>query len=185
MSEKTAIYGYDQWRMRAVAIDAVKTAIGHGGASYTMAYWQPNVGPYVQVDDPLDRPGRRRAPRHQRQRGLLAVGRRVRGVAVVGDRAFAVDIDQVRKRPGYVGGALAPNATVSDIPTDKTPSDNLVMVTDVYERPCPRVAGVGRWFTIAAGKVIVDARLIDPRNEYAWQDYPLKDPDGTPCWTSR
>jgi hypothetical protein len=51
MSEKTAIYGYDQWRMRAVAIDAVKTAIGLGGASYTMPYWQPNVGPYVQVDD--------------------------------------------------------------------------------------------------------------------------------------
>src|SRR3954464_15863402 len=35
LSEKVAIYGYDQWRVRKTSIDAVKTAIAHGGASYT------------------------------------------------------------------------------------------------------------------------------------------------------
>jgi hypothetical protein len=51
LAEKAAIYGYDQWRMRGTAVDAVKTAIAHGGASYTMPYWEPNVGPYVNVDN--------------------------------------------------------------------------------------------------------------------------------------
>src|SRR4030095_3963513 len=50
LSEKVCIYGYDQWRMRKTAIDAVKTAIAHGGASYTQAYWEPDIGPYVGVD---------------------------------------------------------------------------------------------------------------------------------------
>jgi hypothetical protein len=177
MSEKAAIYGYDQWRMRAVAIDAVKTAIGHGGASYTMAYWQRNVGPYVQVDGDWIGQG-------DVELRVLNGNEVYWQSGVEFEKSpwwateFAVDIDQVRKRPGYVGGALAPNATVSDIPTDKTPSDNLVMVTDVYERPCPEYPR-GRWMTIYNGTIIIDARLIDPRNESIWQDYPLQDPDGS------
>jgi hypothetical protein len=52
------------------------------------------------------------------------------------------------------------------------------MVRDYYERPCPKWPR-GRWLTIANGRVIVDNRLIDPTAEYPWQDYPLKDADGT------
>ena len=37
--------------MRNTAFDAVKTAIAHGGASYTMPYWERDVGPYTQVDE--------------------------------------------------------------------------------------------------------------------------------------
>src|SRR3954469_20959815 len=50
LSEKAAIYGYDQWRRRGGAIKAGKTAVAHGGASYTIPYWETQVGPYVEVD---------------------------------------------------------------------------------------------------------------------------------------
>ena len=177
LSEKGCYYGYDEWRMRAVAIDAVKTAIAHGGSSLTISYWEPNVGPYVQVD------------------GRWVGQGDVRHLVLNGNEFYweagckfetspwwaterAYDIDEVKGRPGYCGGELTANASVSDIPTDRQPADNLVIVTEFYERPCPRWPR-GRWLTIADGAVVIDARLIDPRNEYAWQDYPIKDTDGT------
>lgn len=176
LSEKVCIYGYDEWRMRSTAIDAVKTAVAHGGASYTLAYWEPNVGPYVEVDGENVGQGDVRL--------LVLSGNEVywnsgskfnESPWWVVERAR--DIDEVYKSVGYVGGKLAPNASVTDIPTDRQPADNLVITSEFYERPCPQYPR-GRWFTIADGKVIVDARLIDPRNEYPWRDYPLEDPDG-------
>jgi hypothetical protein len=177
LSEKACIYGYDQWRMRGTAIDAVKTAIAHGGASYTVAYWEPNIGPYVEVD------------------GENVGQGDIRLLVLNGNEVYwnpgskfeyspwwvierARDIDEVYKLAGYIGGTLAPNASISDIPTDRQPADNLVMVSDFYERPCPQYPR-GRWMTVADNRIIVDARLIDPRHEYPWQDYPLEDPDGT------
>ena len=177
LSEKGAIFGYDQWRLRKTAVDAVKTAIAHGGASYTMPYWEPDVGPYTEIDG-----------------GYIGQGD-VRLIVLNGNEVYweagsdfetspwwvverARAIDKVQQTPGYIGGELEPNASTSDIPTDRQPSDNMVMVSEYFERPCPKYPR-GRWFTIAAGKVIVDARLIDPRNELPWQDYPLQDPDGT------
>jgi hypothetical protein len=177
LSEKVAIYGYDQWNLRACAVDATKTSIAHGGASYTMPYWEPNVGPYVQVDDEWIGQGD------------------VRWIVLNGNECYweagakfemspwwaterARLISEVKQTPGYVGGELTANASVSDIPTDRQPADNLVMVTEMFERPCPKYPR-GRWLTIADGKIIVDARRVDPRAEYPWQDYPLKDADGT------
>ena len=176
LSEKVAIYGYDTWRMRKTAIDAVKTAVGHGGASYTMPFWEPNVGPYTPVDGDYIGQGDVR---------LLVLG----GNEVYWEAGSDYEtspwwaterarlIESVRQTPGYVGGELSPDASTSDIPTDRNPTDNMVMVTEFFERPCPKWPR-GRWFTIAQGKVVVDARLIDPRNEYPWQDFPLQDPDG-------
>ena len=103
---------------------------------------------------------------------------------VVGRRARARLIDEVRKTPGYCGGELSPNASTSDIPTDRQPAENMVMVTEYFERPCPKYPR-GRWFTIADGKVIVDARLIDPRNEYAVAGLPAQGPRRHRCSTSR
>ena len=177
MSEKVAIYGYDQWRMRGTAVNAVKTAIAHGGSSYCMPYWEPNVGPYVQVDEDYVGQGDVRL--------IVLSGNEVyweAGAEFETSPWWATErarvIQHVTQTPGYIGGKLAPNATTSDIPTDRRPSDNMVMVTEYFERPCPKYPR-GRWLTISDGKVIVDARLIDPRNEQVWQDYPLKDPDGT------
>ena len=177
LSEKVALYGYDQWRVRKCAIDTVKTAVAHGGAAYAMPYWEPNVGPYVQVDGDWIGQGDIRL--------LVLNGNECyweSGVDFERSPWWAVErarlIDEVMRTPGYVGGRLTADAATSDIPTDVQPSDNMVMTTEVYERPCPDWPR-GRWLTIANGRVIVDARRIDPRNEYFWQDYPLKDPDGT------
>ena len=52
-----------------------------------------------------------------------------------------------------------------------------MLVTDYYERPCPKWPN-GRWLTTANKRVIVDNRRIDPTAEYLWQDYPLQDADG-------
>jgi hypothetical protein len=177
LSEKVSIYGYYQWHLRGVAIDATKTAVAHGGSSYTLPYWEPNVGPYTYVDGKWIGQGDVRL--------LVFNGNECyweAGCKFDTSPWWAVErarlISDVKNTPGYVGGKLTPDAQTSDIATD-APDADMVMTTEVFERPCPKWPA-GRWFTIAAGKVIVDARLIDARNEYAWQDYPLKDPDGTP-----
>jgi hypothetical protein len=176
LSEKASIYIHDQWKMRKTAVDAVKTAIAHGGASYTMPYWERNVGPYIEVDGEWIGQGDGRL--------LVLNGNEVYWEAGcdfdtspwwVVERARL--IPEVIKSPGYCGGKLTPNASTSDIPTDRQPADNMVMVTERFERPCPSYPR-GRWLTIADGKIIIDARLIDPTAEKPWQDYPLQDPDG-------
>ena len=177
LAEKVCIYGYDKWRMRKTAIDAVKTAVAHGGASYTMPYWEPKVGPYTEVDGEFIGQGDVRL--------LVLNGNEVyweAGAPFDTSPWWAVErarlIDELRGLPGYIGGELSPDASTSDIPTDRQPSDNMVMVTEYFERPCPKYPQ-GRWYTFAAGRLIVDARLIDPTTETPWQDYPLKDADGT------
>jgi hypothetical protein len=177
LAEKVSIYGYYQFRMRKAAIDAVKTAIAHGGSSYTMPYWETNVGPYVQVDGRWVGQGDVRL--------LVLNGNEVyweAGSDFETSPWWAVErarqIADVKHTPGYVGGALTADAQTSDIPTDR-PNESMVMVTEVFERPCAKWPS-GRWFTIAHGAIVVDARLIDPRNQWPWQDYPLADPDGTP-----
>jgi hypothetical protein len=176
LSEKVSIYGYDQWKLRNTAIDATKTAVAHGGASYTWTYWEPNVGPYIRVGD--------KAVGIGDVRQCVLNGNQVyweAGCDYESSPWWAIErarlIDEVKRTPGYVGGDLKPDARTSDIATD-APDNNMAMVTEFFERPCPKWPW-GRWFTIAAGQVVVDARLIDPRNEYPWQGYPLVDADGT------
>jgi hypothetical protein len=177
LSEKAAIYGYDQWRMRGCAIKAVKTAVAHGGASYTIPYWETQVGPYVEVDGEHVGQGDVRLIVLNGNECYWEAGADFEASPWwATERARA--IDAVMQTPGYIGGPLTPNASTSDIPTDRHPADNMVMVTEMFERPCPKYPR-GRWLTIVDGKIVVDARLIDARSETVWQDYPLKDPDGT------
>jgi hypothetical protein len=177
LSEKVCLYGYDEWFMAETAVDATKTAVAHGGASYTIPYWEPDIGPYVQVDGQWIGQGDVRLRVLNGNQCYWEAGAKFL-YSPWWATEIARDIDEVKRTPGYCGGELAPNASVSDIPTDRQPADNLVMVTERFERPCAEYPR-GRWFTIADGKVIVDARLIDPRNEHPWQDYPLLDPDGS------
>jgi len=177
LAQRVAIYGYEQWHIRDATIDTVKTAIGLGGVAYALPYFEPNIGPYVETPDG-DYVGR----------GDIRI--KVFG----GNEAFcepgtdwdvspwwctiqALPIDQVYEFPGFCGGQLVPDASSSDIPNDHTPDEQMVLVTDYYERPCPKWPN-GRWLTTANDRVIVDARKIDPRAENIWQDYPLQDADG-------
>jgi hypothetical protein len=176
LSEKVAIYGYDQWRMRDTAIDSVMTAVAHGGASYTMPYWEPNVGPYTEVDGTYIGQGEVRLIVMNGNEVYWAAGAEFETSPWWATERARL-IDDVRKTPGYVGGDLEANASISDIPTDRQPADNMVIVTECFERPCPAYPR-GRWMTIVNGRVVVDARLIDPRNVNWWQDYPNQTPDG-------
>lgn len=178
LSEKVAIFGYDKWRLRSATIDTVKTAIGLGGVAYALPYFDGSVGPYGP-----DGEG-----------GFVGQGEiRVKvfsGNEVYGEPGVdfdlsrwvcteqALPLDAVYEFPGYAGGPLVPDASSSDIPSDRTDSQKLVMVKDYYERPCAKWPH-GRWLTSANGRVIVDYRRLDPTAEYVWQDYPLQDADGT------
>jgi len=182
LSEKVAVYGYEAWDFRRMAIDAVKTAIAHGGSSYTLVYWEPNVGPYTQVGG--------RWVGNGDVRWHVFNGNQVfweEGCAYDDSPWWAVErakvLDEVYAMPGYAGGELVPDAATSDIPTDRRPGERMVMVTDLFERPCPKYPE-GRWFTISNGRQIIDARLLGDEEQaaqdsgYAWQDYPVRDVDG-------
>ena len=176
LAEKVAIYGYDQWRIRKATVDAVKTAIGLGGAAYALPYFEPNVGPYTEVDGEWIGQGDIR---------IKVFGGNEVGWEPGTDFEYspywctwqALPIDQIKEIPGFTGGKLVPDASSSDIPNDMKPDANMAIVCDYYERPCPKWPR-GRWVTRCNGRVIVDARLIDPTAEYFWQDYPLRDVDG-------
>ncbi len=175
LAQRVAVYGYDQWNLRAATIDTVKTAIGLGGSAFALPYFEPNIGPYKQTPD-----------------GEV-VGQGDIRVKVFGGNEVgwepgtefekspywvtfqALPREQVYEMPGYVGGPLVADATSSDIPHDADGGEQ-VLVADYYERPCPKYPE-GRWFTIANRRVIVDNRLIDPTSEDICQPYPLRDPD--------
>ena len=179
LSEKVAIYGYDKWDYRHMAIDAVKTAIAHGGSSYTLIYWEPNVGPYKQVGDRWVGDGE--------VRWHVFDGNSVYwedGAKYEDSRWWAVEraklIDEIYLMPGYAGGELIADASTSDIPTDRRPGERMCVMTDYFERPCPKYPQ-GRWLTIANGRVIIDARKLEDYEQETdefWQEYPVRDVDG-------
>src|SRR3954453_20619133 len=51
LSERVAMYGYDQWRVRGATVDTVKMAIAHGGEGFAEPSFDANVGPYIPVMD--------------------------------------------------------------------------------------------------------------------------------------
>lgn len=178
LSERVALYGYDQWRLRDVSIKTVKLAIAGGGAGFAMPYFDPNVGPYTQVGNEWVGRGEIKV--------LVLNGNEVyweAGCDFNDSRWYAIErarsIDDVKETPGFIQGEeLAPDASTSDIPNDRDGANNLVMVTEYFERPCPKYPD-GRCLTIANGRPIVDYRFIDPAAPAIWGPYPLQDTDGT------
>lgn len=171
LSEKVALYGYDKWRIRKVSLKVVKLAVAGGGDGFAFPYFDPNVGPYVQVQ------GDDGEPRWQGQ-GELKVkvlsGNEVYwedGCDFDESRWWCIEqarpIAEVRDLPTlYPGVVLAPDASTSDIPTDVKAGANMVMVTDYFERPCPK-RPKGRRLTIANRRVICPPEA-----------YPLRDSKG-------
>lgn len=165
LAEKVALYGYTQWDLRDVAVDVAKLAIGGGGEGYALPYFDSTVGPYVDVDGELVGQGELKV--------VVLSGNEVYwepGVKFRLSRWWATEraipIDDVREFPGFDGKDLQPDASTSDIPTDRPSNDQLVMVTDYFERPCPKYPD-GRRLRVANGRVIC------PENAY-----PLKDAQG-------
>jgi hypothetical protein len=171
LSEKVAFYGYDQWRLRGKSIKAVKLAIGGGGSSFALPYFDPNVGPYTEV--PGDEEGESTFVGQGELKVLILNGNEVYwedGAEFEDSRFWCVEramaLESVQELDGFLGGVLAPDASTSDIPTDRR-GENMVMVTDYFERPCPKYPE-GRHLILANNRVIVHP-----------EDYPLKDADGS------
>jgi hypothetical protein len=176
LSERVALYGYDQWRLRNVTLKTVKLAIAGGGDGFALPYFDPNVGPYTEVDGQMVGRGEIKI--------LVLSGNEVyweAGADFEQSRWYAIErarpLEDVKETPGFTGGALSPDASSSDIPSDRDSHDNLVMVTEYFERPCPKWPD-GRTITIANNRPIVDYRQVDPTSPAWWGPYPLQDATG-------
>ena len=174
LSERVAIYGYDKWRVRQAALKTVKLAIACGGSGYALPYFDPNVGPYVQMEDGS-------FVGYGEVKIIVASGNEVfweAGVDFVESPWWALErartVDDVKAMPGYLGGELNADASTSDIPSDtKADQAKLVLVTEVFERPCPKYPQ-GRHFHIANGRIIAG---LDPLTGQ-YDPYPLRDAKG-------
>jgi hypothetical protein len=177
LSTKVALYGYDKWRIRQGTLKIVDLAIGGGGVGYGLPYFDPDVGPYTQVDGKWIGRGEIKL--------LVLSGNQVyseTGVDFDDSPWYAIErarpIDEVRKIPGFITGlAMTPDARQSDIPTDRAEEGNSVMVTEYFERPSSTFPQ-GRCVISANGRVIVDYRQIDPTAEDFWGPYPLVNEKG-------
>lgn len=172
IAEKVATYGYDQWNLRKVRVKGVRLAIGGGGAAYALPYFDSNVGPYTEVLN--EETGEVENVGQGEIKVFVFDGNQVyweAGADFDESPFWAVEraqpVDHVQDRPGFFNGLkLVPDATTSDLPTERR-GDNLVIVTEFFERPCPKYPD-GRYIVMANGQVICP---IEP--------YPLRDPDGS------
>lgn len=172
LGEKVALYGYDKWRLRDKFVRACNLSIGGGGRAFFFPYFDPNVGPYTQIVDPVS--GEAELVGQGEVKVMVLSGNEVfwePGVDFDESRWWAVErarpIDDVQELPGFFGKKLEPDATTADTPVDKhVNSDQLVMVTEYYERPCLAYPE-GRRVVIANGRIITP-----PEN------YPLRGRDG-------
>ena len=183
LAEKVAIYGYDKWNVRKVTVKTMKLALG-SGEGFAMPYFDPNVGPFtlppigpdgMPVGDPIGQ-------------GEIKIkvydGNQVfwePGVDFLDSSYWGVEsaepVDEINALPGFFGEQLKPDASTSDIPNDRDSDNQLAIVTRYYERPCPKYPD-GRVLTMAAGRVIVDYRKVDPDATSPWEPWPLIGPDG-------
>jgi hypothetical protein len=172
LADKVAVYGYDQWRIRQATVDTVTLALGHGGEGFAYPYFDPNVGPYRPVPNPMTGEiemvgeGEIKVRTYGRNEVMWEPGCKFDD-----SRWWAVQqarpIEDLRELEGYYGGPLEPDASTIDVPTDRPTSDQLVVTTEYFERPCPAYTS-GRRLLIANDKVICPE-----------EPYPLQDPDGS------
>jgi hypothetical protein len=175
LSEKVALFGYDQWRLRDVTTKVVTNALVQR-EGFAFPYWDQDVGPYEESVN---------------ENGNITVeGRGEVKVEVLGATEvywepgmdfldspwYAIErakyVGDVAAMEGFDGKELFPDASTSDNPLARE-GEKLVMVTDYLERPSKKHPK-GRRIITANERVIVPL-----------EDYPLKDHDGNvldePC----
>lgn len=171
LAEQVLTYGYDQWRMRRLAVKTVTNALVQR-EGFVMPYFDQNVGPYHKTDKGYEGQGDIR---------FLTLNRSEVGWEPgvdFEDSPWYVIVraqltEDVKKIPGFLGGDPPKNAMLADLPEGKK-SGEMTEVTMFLERPCPDYPQ-GRMCYIADKKIIADARKADPEAEYWWEDYPYKD----------
>lgn len=165
LSEKVALYGYDRWHVRSATEQVVRYAV-IADEGFAWPYFDNQIGPFI--------PGT----------GVGVGDIRIRvfgpnevywepGIAFEESRWHCVeqarDPKDVKAMPGFIGGKIEPDASAAEGVTSDQPREaKLVRVTDYLERPCPEYP-MGRWITIANGRVIVPER-----------PYPCADQNGEP-----
>lgn len=163
LSEKIAVYGYDKWRLRQMSIRVAKLAIAHGGEGFAMPYFDANVGPYdIGADGEMEGRGE--------IRWITLNGNQVYwepGTVYEQSRWWAIErarpVDEVSTEFHTI---VTADATTSDIPSDNRDLENLVTVSEYFERPCANYPQ-GRWMVVANGKQLCPERT-----------YPLTNADG-------
>ena len=175
MSEAVAYYGYDKWRIRRVTQKVARLAIGEGGDGFAMPYFDRNVGPFVDVDGEMVGQGEIKIRVFNGNQVFWEPGTDFYDSSWHATEC-ALPIDEIERMPGFLGMKLSADANTSDVPTDRSDSDNLVILTTFFERPCPKYPE-GRVLSFANGQMVTDRRLVDPTAEHPWDPYPLRDHD--------
>jgi hypothetical protein len=167
LAEKVALYGFDKWHIRAATERAVRNAV-IAGEGFAWPYFDTSVGPFF-----TEMEGKTVGQGESAVR--VCSGNEVAwapGVSGEDSRYHVVqqarDRESVMELEGYLGGSLKPDASTSDVQNEDVQDSKLVLVTDYLERPCPAYP-MGRWLTLANGRVIVPER-----------PYPCTDGDGDP-----
>lgn len=161
LSERVALYGYDQWRILKATQDVVTYAVV-ADEGFAWPFWDSSVGPYVDGDVGQ---GEIRIRKFGPNEVYWEPG-----VNFLESRWHAVeqarDIEDVKELDGYMGGELSPDAMAGDRTTKENapPQAKLVMVTDYLERPSAKNPQ-GKWITMANGK------RIQPDREYPCMDH--------------
>lgn len=167
IATKVARYGFDKWRIKRVTEKVVTSALV-ADQGFAWPYWDTYAGSNLGFDQQTER---------DLYEGEVCVktlsANQVGwepGVDFEDSRWYivvqALPPEQVSALPGFLGGAVKPDATDRNvIGTGKAPNAKLVFVTEYLERPTPTTPK-GRWFTLCNGRVI--------RTK---QDYPLTDTD--------
>jgi hypothetical protein len=181
LAEKVALYGYDKWNLRDVAVRAVTYAVLTGEA-FAWPYFDNTVGPFIRSDD---------------GKVLTGIGEvKVRvfggnqvmwepGVKFDESRWFAVDVampcDEVKEIEGFLGGPVKADAQSDaylNSGPDKPSDTDQVIVTHYLERPNPKFPS-GRWVTVANNRTIAGVQKAQKRGESdVFRPYPCRNGEG-------
>jgi len=173
IAKKIAYAGYELWRIKRAFQKLVWNALVTE-EGFIMAYWDSSIGPYVDVQ--MDPEGEPEYVGIGDVRIGVWNGLEVMwepGVDFEESRWWAIEHarpkDQVESEPGFLGGKLIADAQTtqaSEPARGGSERNNLVMVTEFLERPCPKYPQ-GRRIFIANGKQI-----------FPEESYPLTDAKG-------
>jgi hypothetical protein len=177
IAEEVAIYGYDKWYLRRARTKVFTTAFVQR-EGFAMPYFDASVGPFKpSLDGKMEGQGEVRVWTGSRSEVMWEPGQdflESRWHAI--ERAMLVE--DIKKIPGYVGGALTADATTADLPSDKK-SDKMAALTDYLERPSEKYP-FGRRCFIAGNRIVVDFRLDPsaPPDADWFETYPYMDANG-------
>lgn len=179
ISQQVAFYGYDKWRVRRATTKAITNALVQR-EGFILPYFDKNVGPFIR-DSSGEYIG-------MGEIKLLNLNRSEvgwePGVDFEDSRYYTIERatlkEEVKLLPGFTKVDLEHDASTEDSPVAAKSSDEMILVTQYFERPCPDYPE-GRHIYMAAKQVIVDHRNdpdCPPDWDHWWAPYPVRTPEG-------